>query len=54
MDDTEKRMYEKQLKACMSWGSQRDSQFASESWVKVCPRDVVGLQVLIRIACAVV
>lgn len=40
VDDTEKRMYEKQLKACMSWGSQRDTQFASESWVKVCLRCV--------------
>jgi DNA primase large subunit len=35
VDDSEKRMYEKQLKACMPWGAQRDSQFASESWVKV-------------------
>ncbi|GHJ84888.1 hypothetical protein NliqN6_1290 [Naganishia liquefaciens] len=35
VDETEKRMYEKQLKACMPWGAQRDNQFASESWVKV-------------------
>jgi hypothetical protein len=36
VDDTEKRVYEKQLKACMPWSAQRDGQFASESWVKVC------------------